>query len=84
MFFFDILIWVTKLLCFVQTLNLWFLTKGLSFTDVSRKVKWNWEHEGVLVDEDGSFTQSNPGSKVLPISGIVNSPLCEVSCNTFL
>ena len=51
---------------------------GLSWNNVNKKVYWKYEHEGVLEDEDGTLTGSDPGSKVVPKSGIVNSPNCKV------
>ena len=51
---------------------------GLSWTNVNKKVHWKFDHEGVLQDEDGSLTGSAPGSKLVPLSGIVNSSDCTV------
>ena len=45
---------------------------------MNKKVHWKYEHEGVLEDEDGSLTGEEPGSKIVPLSGIVNSPDCKV------
>ena len=50
---------------------------GLSFHDVDKRVKWRWEHEGVILDEDGSLTGSK-NYQLLPNSGIVNSTVCQV------
>ena len=50
---------------------------GLSFHDVDKRVKWRWEHEGVILDEDGSLT-GQKNYQLLPNSGIVNSTVCQV------
>ena len=56
----------------------------MSFESVTKKVKWRWQHEAVLVDLDGTLIGSIPGKSIVPYSGLMNTSLCEVTycdCN---
>uniref|UniRef100_H2YQB4 Polycystic kidney and hepatic disease 1 (autosomal recessive)-like 1 n=1 Tax=Ciona savignyi TaxID=51511 RepID=H2YQB4_CIOSA len=54
-----------------------YMTSGLSFKHVTRKVKFGREHEGVIFDRDGTLT-GVPGSNVVAHSKILDPYKCKV------
>ena len=52
---------------------------GFRFERVTRKLRWRYIHEGVIVDRDGSFTGGAGMSKVVPYTGIMDTSVCPVT-----
>ncbi|KAL3886657.1 hypothetical protein ACJMK2_026637 [Sinanodonta woodiana] len=50
--------------------------KGIQFINTPRKARFEWEHEGVLIDEDGTLTGISAGSKVTPTTGMLPTTSC--------
>ena len=59
--------------------------QGIKFLGNShlRKAGFQWEHEVIYIDLDGTFTGSKPGSFVTPRSGILPSDLCNFTYSEF-
>ena len=58
--------------------------QGIKFIGGSqRRAAFQWEHEVVYVDIDGTFTGNEPGSIVVPNSNILPSDLCNFSVPEF-
>ncbi|KAI6655737.1 Fibrocystin-L-like [Oopsacas minuta] len=59
--------------------------QGITFIGGSehRKAGFQWEHEVVYIDLDGTFTGSTPGSFVIPNSGILPTDYCNLSISEF-
>jgi len=57
-------------------------TKGLSFDNTPNRVKYTWENEGVLIDEDGSLT-GTAGSSMVTTTGTVPDTCTSVDQNTY-
>ncbi|XP_013405337.2 fibrocystin-L [Lingula anatina] len=49
--------------------------KNLDFVNSPNKVKWRWEHEGVLHDTDGTFCGTT-GCKVVPYNPTIDTSRC--------
>ena len=59
--------------------------QGITFIGGShlRKAGFQWEHEVVYIDLDGTFIGSEPGSFVTPQSGILPPDLCNFTYSEF-
>ena len=58
--------------------------QGIKFIGGSqRRAAFQWEHEVVYIDIDGTFTGDEPGSIVVPNSNILPSDLCNFSVPEF-
>ncbi|KAK3587658.1 hypothetical protein CHS0354_042441 [Potamilus streckersoni] len=57
--------------------------KGIQFINTPRKARFEWEHEGVLIDEDGTLTGASAGSKVTPTTGMLPNSSCTAGFTGF-